>query len=320
MYNEELKTKFIREYTTSLTRAEACVQAFNAIEPFEVKWGCDMCTRSADELSPVIEKLVGYRVRSKWMRIIIFQGYVKWCLANGVTGACDGMLKVENVGLSKVRTQMVKGPSDLQEYLNIVCDPESEQTTDNIYRCFYWMAYSGMDKEDIMAAKCSDVDLENMVIRCGLDEYEIYPEAKEAFKYASTLTEFVYKHPNYPPNKIVKRNRAAGTTLIRGIRSVTTLAALKVELSRRSKFFVEEVKKTDKHLSYNRVRLSGVFYRMRMREFRGLPVDFSGEASRFMEGKTYQLESGRNTPEAKKRAVINDYLQDYERWKAAFPV
>ena len=55
------------------------------------------------------------------------------------------------------------------------------------------------------------------------------------------------------------------------------------------------------------------------RERAGIPVDFSGEASKFMEGKTYKLDTGRNTPEAKKRAVVNDYMQDYERWKAAFP-
>lgn len=317
MYNEELKTRFIQEYTKSISRAEACVQAFNAIEPFEVQWDADFCTKSAAELEPVVEQLVGFRVRSRWLRIIIFQKYVKWCLAHKVKDACDGMLQVECAGLDKVRTQMVSNPTMLQAYLDVVCDPESEKTTDNIYRCFYWMAYSGMDEHDIMNVKCSDVDFNNMVIRYGGEEYEIHREAIPAFRNAATLTEFVYKHPNYPPDKKVIRNRALGNTLIRGIRSTTSLAALRVELSRRSKKFIEDGL-TDKQLSYYRVYLSGLFYNMKKREEAGIPVDFTGVASRFMEGKTYKLDAGRNTPEAKKRAVVNDYLQDYERWKAAF--
>ena len=317
MYNEELKTRFIQEYTKSISRAEACVQAFNAIEPFEVQWDADFCTKSAAELEPVVEQLVGFRVRSRWLRIIIFKKYVKWCLAHKVKDACDGMLQVECAGLDKVRTQMVSNPTMLQAYLDVVCDPESEKTTDNIYRCFYWMAYSGMDEHDIMNVKCSDVDFNNMVIRYGGEEYEIHREAIPAFRNAATLTEFVYKHPNYPPDKKVIRNRALGDTLIRGIRSTTSLAALRVELSRRSKKFIEDGL-TDKQLSYYRVYLSGLFYNMKKREEAGIPVDFTGVASRFMEGKTYKLDAGRNTPEAKKRAVVNDYLQDYERWKAAF--
>ena len=240
MYNEELKTRFIREYTKSISRADTCVQAFEAIEPYEEQWGADFCTKTTEELAPVIEQLVGFRVRSRWQRIIIFQKYVKWCIANNVDGACDGMLHIDNVGLSKVRTQMVANPMQLQMYLNVICEPESEQTTDNIYRCFYWMAYSGMDEEAILAVKVTDVDFENMVIHSGDNEYEIYREAIPAFKNAATLTEFVYKHPNYPPDKIVRRNRAPGNTLIRGIRSTTSALALRVELSRRSKKFVED--------------------------------------------------------------------------------
>lgn len=317
MYNEELKTRFIQEYTKSISRADACVQAFEAMEPYECQWEADLCTKSKDELSPVIEQLVGFRVRSRWQRIIIFQKYVKWCIANRVPGACDGMLHIDTVGLSKVRSQMVANPMQLQMYLDAICEPESEQTTDNIYRCFYWMAYSGMDEEEILEVKISDVDFENMVVRHGDNEYEIYRDAIPAFKNAATLTEFVYKHPNYPPDKIVRRNRTPGNTLIRGIRSTTSTLSLRVELSRRSKKFIEDGT-TDKQLSYYRVWMSGLFYRMYQRELAGIPVDFSGAASKFMEGKTYKLDTGRNTPEAKKRAVVNDYLQDYERWKAAF--
>ena len=319
MYNQDLKTAFIREYTTSLKTADACESAFNAIEPYEENWHADLCTQSKETLCPVVEQLVGFRVKSKWLRIVIFKDYVKWCIANGVPGVCDGMLKIDNLGLGKVKTQMVANPTQMQMYLNDVFEPETEQTTDSIYRCVYWMAYAGMDEDEIINVKCSDVNLENLSINFNGKEYQIYREALPAFKNAVCLTEFVYKHPNYPPDKKVWRNRVPGDTLIRGVRSTPTTLTIRAELSKKSKKGLEEGK-TSKQLSYYRAWLSGLFYRMHEREIAGLPVDFSGVATQFMEGRTYKLDSGRNTPEAKKRAITNDYMQDYQRWKAAFSI
>lgn len=317
MYNEELKTKFVRGYTNSISTAEVCQTIFNAFEQYEVEWGADLCTRSTEELQPVVDGLVGFRARSKWMRLIILKDYVKWCIGMKVPGACDGMLKIETVGLEKVKHQTVASPLHLQRYLDSICEPESEETTDNIYRCFYWLAYGGVAEEDILSIKCSDVDLNNMVVRYNDTEVPIYREALPSFKNCVKLTQFVYKHPNY--DKLVYKDRADGDTLVRGIRSAPSIKAMRVELSRRSKAKMDEGK-TDLKLSYFRVWISGLFYRMYERERAGMPVDFSAAAAQFMEGKTYKLDRGRNTPEAKKRQLTRDYLEDYERWKLAFAI
>lgn len=315
MYNAELKTKFIREYTNSITTANVCSTIFNAFEKYELMWNADLCTRTAEELQPVIDTIVGLRARSKWMRIIILKDYVKWCIGMKVPHACDGMLKINTVGLEKIKHQTVSSPLHLQMYLNSICEPESEETTDNIYRCFYWLAYGGVAEEDILRIKCSDVDLTNMVVHYNKTEVPIYHEAIPAFKNCATLTQFVYKHPNY--DKVVYKDRADGDTLVRGIRSLPSLKAMRVELSRRSKAKIDEGK-TDLRLSYFRVWISGLFYRMYERERAGMPVDFSASAAQFMEGKVYKLDSGRNTQEAKKRQIARDYKEDYERWKLAF--
>lgn len=317
MYNEELKTKFVRGYTNSISTAEVCQTIFNAFEQYEVEWDADLCTRSAEELQPVVDNLVGFRARSKWMRLIILKDYVKWCIGMKVPGACDGMLKIETVGLEKVKHQTVASPLHLQRYLDSICEPESEETTDNIYRCFYWLAYGGVAEEDILSIKCNDVDLNNMVVRYNDTEVPIYREALPAFKNCVKLTQFVYKHPNY--DKLVYKDRADGDTLVRGIRSAPSIKSMRVELSRRSKAKMDEGK-TDLKLSYFRVWISGLFYRMYERERAGIPVDFSAAAAQFMEGKTYKLDRGRNTPEAKKRQLTRDYLEDYERWKLAFAI
>jgi len=321
MYNEEIKTRFVQQYTSSLATARVCESIFNACEPFEVNWGDDLCTRSEEELQPMIDAIVGLRARSKWMRLIVLKDYVKWCIGVArVPGACDGMLKINSVGLDKIKQQTVANPIQLQKYLDDLFEDKSanaadNKTTDNIYRCYYWLAYGGVAEEDILKVKCSDVDFENMVVRYKETEIPIYREAIPAFRNCVELTHFDFRHPSY--TKTVWRARAEGDTLVRGIRTVSSVQSMRVELSRRAK---KMEWKTGIRLSYYRTWISGVFYRTYEREIAGEKPDFKRIAAERTEGKTYKLDSGRNTEEAKKRQRAGDYMEDYQRWKLAFKI
>lgn len=320
MYNEELKNDFL-DYFKQKRPGEAvefCTATFHACEPFEESWGADLCTKTADQLAPMIEDLVGLRVKSKWKRIILLKEYVNWCIAIGFPGACDGMLKIESVGLKKVRTQMVSGPMHLQKYLDEIFEPEQEETVDNIYRCCFWLSYMGVDEEDIVAIKCSDIDLLKRILYYKGEEIELYHVSVPAFSNAARLTEFRFKHPNYA-DKIVMRERAQGDTLIRGIRNAPSTMAIRSELSRRSKKAIEDGS-TQSRISLQRARLSGMFYKKYELERAGCTVSFEDVADSFIGDKVYKLDRGRNTQDAKKRQIMNDYLQDYQRWKAAFIV
>lgn len=317
MYNEELKTKFIRHYTTSLKTAEFCVTLFDAFEKYENEWCADLCTQEESILQPIFDEIVGLRTASKFMRTTILKDYVRWCIGSGVPNACDGMLKVNTNGIEKFKKQTVANPLHLQQYLNSICDPEDEETTDNIYRCFYWLAYGGMEEVDILSVKCNDVDLSSMVVRFNGKEYPIYREALPAFKNCMTLSQFLYKNPNYGSDKMVYRDRADGDTLIRGIRAIPTVKSMRVALSRKTSLMQQNNPDCMK-LSYNRVWLSGLFFRMYEKERAGIPVDFSRAAEEFMDGKEYDLSSSRNTLDAKKRMYANFYSEDYHRWKLAF--
>lgn len=317
MYNKELKEQFIKEYTASISVRQACVSVFNMLEKYETGWGADICTRSSAELQPIVDELVGIRVKSKVLRVAILKDYIRWCVAHNVPGSRNGFANVSTDGIAKLKRQTVTSPLHLQVYLNQICEPESEETTDNIYRCYYWLAYGGFREEDILKVRTSDVDFANMVVRLGDEEAPIYREAIPAFRNCVNLTQFVYKHPNYSARKVVYKPRVEGDELIRGVRSSTTVLAMRVELSRRSKRCIEEGK-TELKLSYYRVWISGLFYRMYERELAGLPVDFSSAAARLMEGKTYNLTRSRNTPITYQRKVANDYQRDYEHWKMTF--
>lgn len=314
MYNESLKSSFIADYTKSLSTAQHAQVVFDAFAPSEEMWGADLCTRTAEELQPVVNSVAGLRAKSRWMALTILKEYVKWCLAMKVPGAIDGMLKIEVVGLDKVRSQMVSGPMHLQQYLNAVFEPEAEETIDNIYRCFFWLAFAGIDEEeDIFLVTKDDVDFENMVIRYGFTEYPIYREAIPAIRNAMTLTSFAYKHPSY--SKVIKRDRVIGVTLMRGIKADSKILTLRSTLSKRARLAYKEGR-TPLQLSYYRVWISGLFYRMYENERAGGAVSFAEEAQRYVSKRVYHNEH--RPLSTQQNIVARDYMDDYQRWKLAF--
>lgn len=316
MYNEKIKHRFMMEVVSSTPwKLKLCESVFGSTEKYEEEWGADLCTKTADELQPMINQITGFRARSKWTKLILLKDYVRWCIEMNVDGACSGILDIKTIGLDKVKQQTIANPKHLQNYLDAICEPADRMATDNIYRCYYWLAYAGMEEEDILKVKCSDVNFKKMEVlyEQKYTVVPIYPEGIDAFHNCVELNQFLYIHPNY--SKEVWKDRADGDTLIRGIKSVPTIKALRVELSRRSK---QKSDKTPLKLSYFRVWLSGIFYRMYEQEIIGIQPDFNAIVAQQMEGKTYKLDSGRNTIEAKHRQLVRDYEEDYERWKLAW--
>ena len=75
---------------------------------------------------------------------------------------------------------------------------------------------------------------------------------------------------------------------MRGIKAVTKTFTMRATLSKRNIKAVEEGK-TDMQLSFYRVRMSGLFYRIYEMERAGIAPNFSDAALRVMDGKTYSL-------------------------------
>lgn len=319
MYNEELKTKFIRDYTQSINTAKVAVSVFNSLSSYEEDWGADLCTRSAEELHPVISRVLALRARSQGVSMSILREYVRWCIVNSVPGACDGMLHVAALGLEKVRRQMVSSPLHLRKCLDEIFDLDKGDTIDIIYRCYYWMVYSGLKEEDTVLVTASDLCFAEQCIKFNGKTYPLYREALPDFHKAAELTEFLYHHPHY--DKPIMRPRVYGDSIMRGVRANTKLETVRSILSKKMAE-AEKQGRTKVKLSYFRVWLSGLFYRVYEQERAGIEVDFSGVAAERMEGKSYRI-AGVN-----KRIKVShiqnqraaDYKEDYERWKLAFAI
>ncbi len=313
MYNSEQKIRFIRAYTSSIHTANVAATIFQKLAAYEEAWDADLCTRSAEELQPVINEIVGLRLKSRWMSMSILREYTKWCMLMDIPGACDGMLHVTFTSVDKVRRQMVANPYHLQKYLDEIFDKESKKTIDNLYRCYYWMAYGGISEKDTLTIRKSDVDLEQMIIHYGNTSVPIYREALPAFQNVLQLDYFVYLHPRYEE---IERERVPGDLLLRGIKAMTKTMTIRTTLSRKSAAALES-KKTEMQLSFQRISLSGLFFRVYEQERAGVKPDFTEAAIQFMGRKEYTSYE-QNVVEHRMKQIIRNYIDDYQRWKLAF--
>ena len=312
MYNAEQKSRFIKEYTDKISYRESAVRLFNRFEPYEEAWGADLCTVDADRIYPVIRAVVGLRSASSKMPLAVIRGYAQWCLRHGIPGATDTILGFSDSGTDAMRTQTVKNPRHLQRWLDTLFVPEENETADNTMRAFCWLAYSGLKAEQAIALKNADVDFENMRIHYDGHDYILYREAVPSLRNCVELIAFRYEHPGYGHS--IYRDRVPGDDLFRSMRGVLKTQGTLVSLSRACKNAVESGK-TDLRLSYDRIRVSGIFYRMYEDELAGFPVDFLSVPELGITDRQYDLSSSTNTQSAKHRALAAQYRKDYERWK-----
>ena len=319
MYNEELKTRYIVDSTKSIKTANNIKAVFNATTKYEKELGSDICTMSAQELQPIIDNILGIRSNSKYAQIAILKEYFKWCRLNNYPGAGDGIANITIVGLGKVRKQMVSNPRHLQEYLDALYEKETEETLDNVYRCYLWMAYMGIKEDDALEIKSSDVDLSNMIINHNETEFLIYREALPAFRNAVELKTFNYIHPGYKA-KVIKRDRVDGDTILRGVKTGVSKQTIRVVVSNKHLTAEKNGRKgTNQNLSYSRIQLSGLFYSMAELERAGLPISFSSIAVSDTDGKAYSFGERESIKQRQNRKERN-YQRDYEQWKLAFSI
>ena len=311
MYNEKLKRRFIESYTGSESTAGFCERLFETVARDEEKAGADICTWSSEALSPVLERISRIRSIDRQPHLYVLKKYAKWCAENGVEGATLNLCGASVTGLSKIREYMVSGPEDLQNYLNAVFESEAEQSTDSVYRCAYWLAFMGVDKEDAVELHRSDVDLTGRVLNCRDRKIALYDLSLDAFRNCALLTAFRYREKWWP--------RMSDTMLLSAVKAVYTTDKLKVAMSSKAKK-AADAGLTSKRLSYERVEQSGLFYRMKEREMAGYGADFSEATEAFMRGREYKLDKNGGTIESIRGRILSDYEKDYRQWKTAFLV
>lgn len=320
MYNEDIKIAFIDSVTSSESVRSNLINMFNNIEKFEEACSSDICTMTFSEIEPILKQITGFRSSSSKLRIKALKDYTRWCVDRRIEGAVDGMADFESQslsGLEKFKTHTLSSPMHLQSYLNACLTDVDANTVDNTFRCFYWLAYGGMAEQDIFKTTIGDVDFRTMSIRYFASEIPIYREALSAFRYCVESDTFNYEHSTYTNKDHAVMPRITGNLLVRGCKAQPDMYSFRTTLSRRSKKALESGK-TDLEMSYYRVWLSGLFYRMYELEQIGMEVDFRPIVTQYMEAKVPKEEFREEKTKKKILSLIRDYKKDYVRWKEVY--
>lgn len=312
MYNEDWKCQFINQYTKEVYTRNLCVSLFNALEEQEEKWGADICTMSSMDVKPFVEDLVTNRKSTIDQRFRVLKAYAKWCIDKGYPGACDGLLTVPITGYEKIKTRLVMGPEHLQKCLDDICRPDTIDSTDNTFRVICWLLFNGVSDDDLARIKTTDVNLNNMTYRYHASDHPIYPEAVRAFKSCVFSTEFSMRGDT-PQNASHFRNRVDGDVLIRGVRGIPGIKAIRVDFSRRR----PESGEGTMMLSMERIRTSGRFYRWYMQERMGNRPEIEKYVKEEVMSRVQDV-SDEKSIQRQINDCIRDMKNDYNSWKIAF--
>ena len=314
MYNEKQKLSFMNDYTERESTKKFVGSLFDALERYEELYNKDICFMDLDELQPAVDSVIGLRVTTKWSKVATIREYIKWCGRKGIPNVSDAIKHINILGIDKIKGSMVSSPMDLHKCLNNTFDNEEEQTAQSVFHAYFWMAFMGVPIDYTVCIEKEHIDFESMILRYNGDEWPMYRESLRAFKNVVLLTKFKFDNGYY--KEPIYRNRVPGTTILRGVRSTPPLKFLR---SNASAIFTKSIEsgRTHKRLSYERVKRSGIFYRMHEAEICGEPVDFFELANAAMADKEYALDKGRtkkNLIEREARAM----MEEYQSWKLAF--
>lgn len=313
MYNDELKRRFIDSEIKSESRKAVAQTCFEATKKYEEYYEADICTLSAESLKNVLSKIVGVRASGEVTRLSVLKLYAKWCMKEGYPGANDELLKSKPDTAERFASQSVSCPAHLQSILNAVFGSDEDISVDCVYKGFFWLGFMGVPEDISVKITIDDVDIDDHVIlyNDGLfhGEYTIYDEAIPVIKSLVRLDSFEVTHPLYPENKKYKP-RYCSKQLLRGINSDKSIRDLRRISFDKMNACNSPIVKSHK-ITYSRVLLSGVFYRMQIAESKyGMPVDFTGYIR--------DIPGNQNISPKLLSHKERFMREDYERWKQVY--
>jgi hypothetical protein len=302
MYNEERKMRFVEEMGASKT---ICQTLFNATSKAEKVVDTDLCELPTEAIQAILDNNLGIDPSLIKTYIKTIQRYIEWCDVQHYPVYSKDVKLTINMD-EKIRRLMVSSPQHLEAVLNKVFDPVSMETTDCLYRCFFWLAFAGFKIEETMKVKVSEVDFDLMQIHHNGKSLDMCIEAVPAFKLACNAQEFVYIHPLYEKKT---RKRCPGELLMRGIRS-SAIQTMALRDSIRKKNIAANIS-----LSYERIFLSGIFYKAYMAELHGVKANFDDIViQRLAQNKSS------TRPEYVAQKIRKNLILQYTNWKNAFSV
>lgn len=322
MFNEDQKTAFIQSYTSKKETIQSFVKMFNSAEEYEERFQKDLSQFTNSEMSAFFTEKSGLRNTSKVSMSSRINRYLSWAKNNGINVVCDRIQCDDDDTVEKFRNKMVFNPDHLNRYMDVVFGDISERTNGLLCRCYLWLAFCNVDIADAERLRDSDVDINLMRVLVHGREVPLYEQAVPAFAELKNLDELRVFNPLYP-DKVIMKQREDGDRFLRGAK-VAGISRVEIQDGERGNTSGEVKRKTKKaidaglvsaRINFTTVKLSGIFYRMYIREEMGIKVDFSVITSMEMAGKSF---SSNRVFNAAKHRIKSGYERDYDLWKRAY--
>ena len=315
MYNEDLKMEFINSYTKSVTTKRACQSAFNQTQKFEEKLKKDLCEFSTDELKRVVDNTLGIDYVAKSSRVHIIHRYCDWAMTKGVAGANDPTVGLVVTSVKSYKARMVGSPSHLKSVLDKVFRADEDCTTDSVFRSIYWLAFSGVKKEQLFLLTADCIDFINQVITIDGDSFVLYKESVSSLQKCIELSEFRVYNPLYK-DKYVWKSRSDGGSILRGFGTYEDENDIKSRTTRKIRnAYAHGI--IDTKPTFETIRKSGLFYRLSENERAGIKPNFAYVARFLYNDKQYKTDRNHVLKTVLDR-VEKNFQKEYEDWKNAF--
>ena len=224
MYNQEIKERFLREYTSTKNKAGTSVHfMFDSIGVYESEMQMDISTMSVKDAIKAISHVNIGTYRTATTVATDLKAYVKWCARHSVfSNVCTELLsiKVDNIDISGNLSKILfNDEDDLVSCLKST-RPFDDGYYDVVVAVFLWL---GISQSQMMNIKIDDVDLDNCRIRVEnvfipmsrkLSEIlSLYSKTKSGTRMNKNGPRVVYRDDSYdlfirrfsPPSQLGKR-------------------------------------------------------------------------------------------------------------------
>lgn len=323
MYNAEQKQSFLNTIVND-NSYKSYVRVFNSIEDMEERFEKDICDMSIDEILIVLDFKTGTRVANTEQFMSLIRLYVDWCIQNGKTTSENNFEKIDAKDIDKTRiykSRYIKNPEEFENMIKIVFNEgyDYNATVDRPKELCVRLCYEGMEDEEIVLLKKTDVDYENGVIHSPIYPDVVYKVSERILylcKYCSELEEVEYANRSASgwraeklcDNVYVLRQRIGS---LRG--NSTDKPINKVFVSRKVKEFNDAYVETVdiyKNITASKLRESRLFYQ----------IHLSANPDQFIED-TVSNESSIKTPDCNSRNLyerIRQVKNSYRIWENTF--
>lgn len=199
MYNSGQKQSFLNTITND-NSYRSYQKVFKAVEDMEEKFCKDISEMSVDEVLVVLDLKTGTRRTSTEQYMSLLRIYVDWCIQNGKVSGENNLEKIDSSEIDKTRlyrSKYIKNPEELEEMISAVFKKDFyfNETVDNPKELCIRLCYEGMEDEEIVKLKKTDVDYDNKVIHSPIYEDVMYKVSDRILwlcKYCSDMTEIEY--------------------------------------------------------------------------------------------------------------------------------